>query len=314
MIIDILPLPPIRRDPLDHHATQTQSRAIPRSIPSISRLENLPAELRLSILYALSDVTALSALVHASPIFHSAYLSQRKDILTSVLCRDINPRFIFIACMAAAGSGDGTSELHEYRKSRLLEISSVLLCLLDPTHPCPGALLSWEHGWDKRLISPVLFETARLHCTVVAVASQYSQSILSRNPVTGMGQNDGQNMSFAESLRLHRALYYYELYCKVYASRIPSERGSRLIAHPEIFELRKFLIRLRVWEVEEIACLYYHIYKFYENLFLICLKELEHLEDRLLHVRKRPYGDECEFGTGYPAQYPNLIYLSALTD
>ena len=47
-----------------------------------SRLESLPPELRLQILYQL-DLEGLRALLHSSPVFHEHYLVNRKLLLHS---------------------------------------------------------------------------------------------------------------------------------------------------------------------------------------------------------------------------------------
>lgn len=48
-------------------------------------LEALPAEIKTAILYAITNLASLNAVVHASPSFHALYLSQRKQLLSTVL-------------------------------------------------------------------------------------------------------------------------------------------------------------------------------------------------------------------------------------
>lgn len=57
-----------------------------------SRLEVLPTELKLAVLNQLSDVKSLSALVHASPIFHKVYSLDRELILTKITIRELRNR------------------------------------------------------------------------------------------------------------------------------------------------------------------------------------------------------------------------------
>lgn len=47
-----------------------------------NKLESLPAELRLAVLNHLPDIRTLSALVHASPMFHASYTIDRERLLT----------------------------------------------------------------------------------------------------------------------------------------------------------------------------------------------------------------------------------------
>ena len=52
-------------------------------------LETLATEIKFCILKEITDIATLDALVHASPVYHAAYLSQRKYILHTLLSRTI---------------------------------------------------------------------------------------------------------------------------------------------------------------------------------------------------------------------------------
>ena len=55
-----------------------------------SKLECLPAELKVIILQQLADIRTLSALVHASPAFHEVYTANRERIFTIHTLRQLN--------------------------------------------------------------------------------------------------------------------------------------------------------------------------------------------------------------------------------
>ena len=57
-----------------------------------TRLEHLPTEIKIDILYLLSDIATLSAIVHASPTFHNAYTIDREKILTRTTFRQLRAR------------------------------------------------------------------------------------------------------------------------------------------------------------------------------------------------------------------------------
>ena len=57
-----------------------------------SRMENLPTEIEIDILYQFSDIATLSALVHASTTFHNAYTIDREKILTRTTFRQLRAR------------------------------------------------------------------------------------------------------------------------------------------------------------------------------------------------------------------------------
>lgn len=49
----------------------------------------MPTELIINILEQMPDVNTLSAIVHASPVYHAIYLAKREKILTEVTLRKI---------------------------------------------------------------------------------------------------------------------------------------------------------------------------------------------------------------------------------
>ncbi len=49
----------------------------------------MPTELMMNLLEQMYDVNALSALVHASPVYHAVYLAKREKILTKVTLRKL---------------------------------------------------------------------------------------------------------------------------------------------------------------------------------------------------------------------------------
>ncbi len=59
-------------------------------------LDDLPAELKIKILQFLSDFSALSNLVHASPAYHDVYIANREAIWTTITLRELRTRGIDI--------------------------------------------------------------------------------------------------------------------------------------------------------------------------------------------------------------------------
>ena len=53
-------------------------------------LEGVSTEIKLAILSHVQDVASLSALVHASPLYHAAYLKDRAGFLTAAKLRDLS--------------------------------------------------------------------------------------------------------------------------------------------------------------------------------------------------------------------------------
>ena len=59
-----------------------------------SSIDDFPVELQLQILCKLSNMTGLSALIHASPHCHQIYLSFRDEILPIIVLRELEARDI----------------------------------------------------------------------------------------------------------------------------------------------------------------------------------------------------------------------------
>lgn len=59
-------------------------------------LESMPTELKIAFLKQLPDINTLSALVHASPVFHAVYLAIREDILTKTTLRELSTKNQFL--------------------------------------------------------------------------------------------------------------------------------------------------------------------------------------------------------------------------
>jgi len=57
-----------------------------------SKLESMPTELKIAVLEQLPDIKTLSALIHASPIFHAVYLANREEILTSTTLHELSTK------------------------------------------------------------------------------------------------------------------------------------------------------------------------------------------------------------------------------
>ncbi len=57
-----------------------------------SKIESMPTELKIALLEQVSDIHSLSALIHASPIFHAVYLANREDILTKTTLQEMSTK------------------------------------------------------------------------------------------------------------------------------------------------------------------------------------------------------------------------------
>ncbi|KAG0650785.1 hypothetical protein D0Z07_2215 [Hyphodiscus hymeniophilus] len=75
----------------DFKPTEPQSTA---ATPRNASLDQLPAELKASILYSAPNILVLQTLVRSSPLYHKVYLDERKAILSTVLLRDMGAQVL----------------------------------------------------------------------------------------------------------------------------------------------------------------------------------------------------------------------------
>ncbi len=204
-----------------------------------SRLETIPVELQLNILYHLSDVPSLYAFVHASSKYHNAYLSQRCSILSQVLAMELGPYVLFDAVKTAEAltlpnkqEDDGGQVRH----------------FLDEYN---GSVLRYYTA-DKTKNFPLdfLILLAQFQSTVRFVTQAFIEYALPHRPIKNNDTEEPKPLSHRELERIYRAFYRLELFCRLF--RQPA------FGPPQPFDDRDkshlFLNLYPAWEVEEIAC------------------------------------------------------------
>jgi hypothetical protein len=185
------------------------------SSPCRPTLENLPAEIRGLLLQSLPDGPTLCALVHASPLYHASYLSQRHLILSSVLQNNIPP-----ACLVTAYFVEEASKVPglDYDDAELARIS-----LVQRFFAQRSVSLAKERLQDTHLETTILI--FQRHWRIWGVAFQYCCEKLFVNPVSKEAVQIYDPPSRDEIYPLCRALHHFELYCFLFVSSKLSKDG-----------------------------------------------------------------------------------------
>ncbi|KAK6832728.1 hypothetical protein RU639_004016 [Aspergillus parasiticus] len=238
-----------------------------------SRLEALPPEMKYAILFTIPDLASLNALVHASPIFHTLYLSRRKQLLSTVLNRCLQLP-VMVEAVAALIALRGLEERRKnYRPFGILQFLYTYIPLrsnLDPTSS-PSDTWSMYHEQDMDVYDifttftendPI--EMARLHTIVEYISEDMVCYFLKAIP--GPQQQERSiTRSPSESFRLQRTIYRLDilrLLCEwTYFKRKP----------PEFKECGQefyygFLCIFSPWEMEELKCFQEYVFHHYEEL------------------------------------------------
>ncbi|KAI0392150.1 hypothetical protein F5Y17DRAFT_437671 [Xylariaceae sp. FL0594] len=222
-------------------------------------LENLPPEIRRVLLSTL-ELDELSALVHASPVFHQQYLLDRRFILCSSLQTTLREVTVDAYAVHLSSSSD-------FSKKRMRAIVDGFLARYrDLRSPAHHPALTEKLSEDEAVRMAVFFNSVLnplvRHYVDFAWANLAKESEF-------IPQSHAEPVSRAERVRLVRAFYRLELWFNLcgklddlpYASDLQIDRHYL----PELSE--RFVCLFEPWEVEELACIYAFAQDKYNQVF-----------------------------------------------
>lgn len=213
-------------------------------------LEDLPAELKLTLLSSLSNLADLQSLVHASPLYHSVYLTDRCALLHCVLSNELDPTS-FQYLLAIARALDIRQECSETKEEVLKFLEAFKNVDIQPVSDSKQLFL--RHG-------PSL---AKIQGSIQFAVQDYCTAVLSKHPVSGEPIKPEVSLSPTEQARISRAFYRHQVYCIVFRS--PSESQFRFFDNDDKSWL--FLHLFPTWEVDEIACVWDYTTQKYAMLY-----------------------------------------------
>jgi hypothetical protein len=210
------------------------------ALPSMSPLEALPAELRLQILFNLSNVADLKAVVHASPVFHQQYLLDRQRLFGRALETALGDAFVDAYAVQTSTYLDRLDGelpratvvqfLSEYRDFRLDSGAVLRKCTIEDL----ASMAAFYQG----VIRPLLE-----YCPAF---------LLSKFETTTGTQLRVGELSTTERTRFLRSFYRFQLLCNLFNSKRPISSFEGF-SHYDI--LLEFLVIFNPWEADEVACI-----------------------------------------------------------
>ena len=258
-------------------------------------LEDVPVEIQQMILHQMPDFPTLQVLISASPAYLRAYLSQRHSIMSDILHRSIHPDVLHDA-MAIVDALKLSRNYDDY---------------------VPNLKAFVEHYRTTRASLGVEFEPLEpntteelweFHLLVLDVTKDFCDYALSTHPVTGQSMDHYTSLSPNEVRRIHRALYRYELFTRLFhepdfyieeqrardrrpgRSRLALQRNSiRSLDHQDRSWL--FFPLFQAWEVEEIACVHDYISHRYDELYRVRKSEVQEKMGGASHIGTSPWED-----------------------
>ncbi|KAF5546751.1 hypothetical protein FNAPI_8769 [Fusarium napiforme] len=230
-------------------ATPTASASL--KTPSLSNFERLPFEIRNGFLLAIDSLSDLSALVHASPIFHEQYRLDRAFWLWHCLQLEIGNVYIdaYIADRCNA---------REFRFKRTRE--KILLLIDDyKLHRSLSTDILTKPPNEEEILSIVTF-----HSTVIRPLIHHYVSWTRENMELLSSPKD---ISKTEERRIMRGLYRFQIFSNLFGpARYRGFRhGESLLGEEE--RLTLFLDGFEAWEVEEMLCINAFMHAKYDSVF-----------------------------------------------
>ncbi|MCJ1378707.1 hypothetical protein MMC17_001806 [Xylographa soralifera] len=224
-------------------------------------LDGIPVELRMCILLNVPDLETLRSLVHASPAYHQAYVSVKRQVLQGLVQRQLN----------LVSIGDAITAVRSFNvRAQTPCHTEMVIALLDRRRRAEETQHVTPTFASYDFIS--LEETIKL-LSMQKVARFFLQDFCRNAPCPPWMDSTKWAAEFLpiqlsenETSRFLRAFYRLHIYCNLFGFRenhseawFPNRRSltkpviSSTFEFDEIWDL--FFATMPFWEVEEIACL-----------------------------------------------------------
>lgn len=244
-------------------------------------LENIPVELRLCILLNLEEIASLRALMHASPLYHRAYSSQHRLVLSKILFYRASPDVLVDALTAVRSPG--------IRRREKGDDTRAVGELLD-TYKAHRGVTALTFG---NLPLDEIVSLAQLHGVIESVVQLFCEWASSAHSSSGEAMTLRVPLSSSEKRRFQRALYRFEIFCRLFRS--PYEFGDS--PFDTMDQSHRFLALFPPWEVKEIACVrdyfiytYHQMFKRYEEELIESWESDSDAEDYVVGSRLQHNG------------------------
>ncbi len=218
--------------------------------PPAATLEALPPELRRHILFSITDLGDLRALVLASPVYYQLYLLDRRALLEATLASTLGT--VVAEAVAVLESTESCGPSGEIISVEVMPFVNYYVRLRSQPPSTILNALSEQH----------LVTMARFYLTVAQPLVLKCAALFLWNLDISL---EGFPLSDTERTRLLRALYRFELYCRVFGA---GPRGHERL--PTIAFRQQIILLFdswKAWEIEEAWCIYALIGAKYEELF-----------------------------------------------
>ena len=212
-------------------------------------LEDLPLDVKISVLEASRNISSLISLIQASSSFYGIFKEFSSRIVSAVLLNEIPAEIIKDVLFLQASSRLPVS-IAEVKK------------FINNYHPHPEAAatqISPTESLPDTLAEAL--EVSKLYATVLYLAKDFCSWILSANPplhsandpfpIERLSPDDPP--SYAEFTRIIRVFYWYELHCNLSRRSRPSSFDMRV--QDDLMQ-RLLFEKFYPWEIEQLGSIY----------------------------------------------------------
>ena len=229
---------------------------------SPSPLENLPPELRDLVLLSAPDLPTLRSLIHASPVMHAQYRSNRDSLLGACLARELDGFFVdAYACLMSQARALGPVRTDE----KIVGFLNSYHTWLSGSGPGAGDVSSLDPSdvqWLAAYHLSVALPMARWY-SAWALANLEQATVAAAEPAEGVRSWENMPLSRSEERRVLRAVYRYETFHHLFGQNESMRLGG--FRHEQINEI--FFCLLDPWEAEAVGCIDLFVRQRYENIF-----------------------------------------------
>ncbi len=272
---------------------------------SSSPLERLPSELRDQILLSMPDLLTLRSVVHASPVLHAQYRSNRDSIFRACVERELDGFFVHAYACAMSRVGKLgkvrtdetiTDFLDSYRGwLPTFSPASGPSLPIDPAEVDPSCI-RWIAAFHLRVAKPLtrMYSSWALASLVESAASSSPEEHAAATAAAGSQDTRTCTPSRSEEVRIMRAIYQCETFYYLFGRNEAIRQGS--FTRYEIFHI--FFSIFDPWEAEGVGCIDMFVRQRYEVIFDKVQADLHHVNPKI----KQPLHRDERKGTTFLLQ------------
>ena len=218
----------------------TLSLAPPSRAPPTSPFLSLAPELQQAIFSVLPDASTLNSLILTCSTFYHTFRDAESLIIKSILHNQIGSHLLFDALIVLESRM--LAPYNEEAVAQLLDLYAGRAFTITIDH----------QKWTRRHAVAI----SSLQDTIECLSQDFACSTLATNILTGLDESSPAPLSAAESNRIKRTFYRYELFYSVFR-----RRGDDGLSWSASHRMQQYFFTIHEpWENEQLRCVYNYLF------------------------------------------------------